>query len=445
MKKKLYFLFVFLILITSLVIWSKPLSLSTTRIAFKYLSEKSLGEPIDFESLKFEKGKVILSAPKLGMERRVLHQGGLYIEAEQAIISYDLDWFHKTLELNIDLKRPEIKVVKTKDAYKAIKKLFSGNIENFDIKTYFKVDKGILSLIDDSKVQNLNFNFETKEVAPSQVIAHLNLSEEDSHLKGFFHKKDDALDFKLDFEEVQVASLLSLSTFVLDLIEKPSLPIEDAEGLLHGSLSVLLLPGHLPMAQVKADVSQFQFKSPNKYLSARVPKLSLSLETLNRLNSQDPLTLEALIQNSFGSLYIPLGSNLSHELNETLIWEARELKGRMIFSKDQPSKFNFNGNLKVEGQESKVSLIGLGLLTSKRGEAQVVVQNMGDNESTIKLALNPSDQGRFKLSLGVENFKKSEVTLFKRLLDPLYPELKTIDLKEGQIDAQMRCLIEQKK
>lgn len=444
MKKKLYFLFVFLILITSLVIWRKPLSLSTTRIAFKYLSEKSLGEPIDFEALKFEKGRVILTAPKLGDERRVSKDGGLYLEAEKAIISYDLDWFHKTLELNIDLKRPDIKVVKTKDAYKAIKNLFSSKVAYIDIKTYFKVDKGTLSLIEDSKVQDLNFNFETKEVAQSQVIAHLNLSKEDSHLDGFFHKKEEGLDFKLDFEEVEVGSILSMSDYVLDLIGKPTLPLEDAKGLLHGSVSVLLQPGHLPMAQVKADVSQFQFKSPDRYLSAQIPKLFLSLETLNKVSSQESLTLESLIQNSFGSLYIPTGSNLSHQLNETLIWEAKDLKGRLIFSKDQPSKFNFDGNLKVEGQESQVALIGLGHLTSPRGEAQVVIQNVGDEESTIKLSLNPSDQGRFKLSLGVKNFRESEMILFKRLLDPLYPELKTIDLKEGQIDAQMRCLIEQR-
>lgn len=448
MKKKLYFIFAFLILATSLVVWREPLSLNVTRLAFKYWSQKSFGEPLYFEKLKLERGKIILFEPKLGNELLTLDRGGLYLDASKAILSYDLNWLHKSLEIKIDLKEPNVKVVKTPEAYAIIQKLFKRKLNLFEVKASLRIDQGKLSLIDDSNIQKLDFNFEMKEISPGQEITHLSLLEGSSYVKGFIHRIKDNYDCKLDLEAVELSSLYTLANYSLDLIGKETIPSVETGGQLHGSLDLVFLPSHLPILHSRMEVHQFKMKNENQDFIAKAPKLSISVETLNRIHHQPHLTIEEklneLIQNSFGSLSLPINSEIVFYSNKSEILRANKLRGKILFANRNPSKFNFEGEVEQSGQCTQFSMDGQGYFTNPRGDIQVKFQNKQERQAGLRISLDPQPNDLYKVFAQVENFTLPEISIFKTLFDPLYPEIKTLDFKEGQVDAKMHLFMKKR-
>ncbi|MCH9633355.1 MAG: hypothetical protein S4CHLAM7_00800 [Chlamydiae bacterium] len=447
MQKKLYFLFVFTVALTSLFLWRKPLTLSVTRLAVNFISEKSLGKRIDFESLKFEKGRIVLIAPEFGGELDTFEAGGLFLKANKAIINYDLSWLHKSLKLEVELVDLHCKVVKKEQTYDAIKNLFSSKINFIQIKTLCKIDKGQIELIEEDQIERLNFSVEMAQVAASN-ITHFTFYDNQSLVKGFLQKKEDSLECKIELDELEARSLIKTTNYVFNLLEINPLPIQDATGKIRGSVSMLFLEGYLPMTRANLEIAQLDFKDFISNLNGTIPNISISLETLNRV-SPSQLTpqsvVTSLLQNSYGSIAISQGASLHQKLLNETNWEFENLKGKLTFSSEKPSKLNLEGHLKVQDQKAEIDLNGAGLFTLPRGDLQVSIKNFDKQESLLNLSINPQGDHKLKVSMGISHFNESEMILVKPLLSYLYSDLNVLDFYKGELDAQLFCILEKGK
>ncbi len=447
MKKKYYVIFVACMMLTSFYIWHKPLGFSLAKVGLNTIAQKTWGEPFTFKKIEWEKGRITLVEPRLGTESSFLKEGGLSIEAPKASLFYEVNWLHKKLELRIEIPKSIVKLTRSEKTYESLKKIFKSRSKIVDLKTYLTLDQGHLVLIDPNQTKILDFNFEKKEINSDQEITHITVWDESSYLKGIIHQIKETYDCKIDFDRVKLKSMKHILNFGLEIAGKKEVNQVDLQGLLSGSLDVVLLKGYLPLIHSKLEIQQLDIKSREENYSGKVPKLFLTFETPNRIDDVPNQNWERkifhLLEYGNGSISIPIYSefNLS-EKNKGLL-KGQNLKGKVIFSHRGPSKLNLDGAIRFSDQLSQIALEGQGSFLAQRGDIQVHLNHELGQKATLNLSIDPQPGGVRKISATFDEFKKSEVQLLKELIAPVFPQVEKMDLDAGNIAAKLHLYLNQ--
>lgn len=447
MKKKYYVFACACMMLTSFYIWRKPLSFSFAKVGLNTIAQKTLGESFTFKKIEWERGRITLVEPRLGSESKLLKEEGLFIEAPKASLFYHINWLHKKLELRIEIPNSSVKLYRSEKTYESLKKVFKSRSKILDVKTYLTLDQGQLILIAPSQVKILDFNFEKKELNSDQEITHITLYDGSSYLKGIIHQIKETYDCKIDFDRIKLRSLKELINFGLKISGKREFDQVDLEGVLSGSLDLVLLEGYLPLIHSKLEIQQLDIQAQRERYSTKVPKLSITFETPNRIDDQPSLNWERkifhLLEQSEGFISLPIYSEFTlSEQNKELL-KGQNFKGKMMFSHRGPSKLNLDGTIRFSDQLSHIALEGQGSFLAQRGDMQIRLNHELGEEANLNLSIDPQPEGIRKVSATFDEFKKSEVQLLKELIAPVFPEVQKIELAGGNIAAKLHLYLNQ--
>lgn len=449
MKKRIYFLFVILALLTSVVVWRKPLTYQMVCLGFKYFTEKSIGEKISFHNFHLEKNQITLIDPKIGSQSKSAKNGGTFIEADEAVIAYDIDWFARKIKVDLNLKRPKIYLVKTVSYKPSLKGFISDKKGLFEIRTSLTVDEGEFQLIDKTSheevlTQKIQFEADTELADENQMAFVIKLTQNESRAKSFISLKDDQMSFKVDLEDVGVSKLHDILCFWTSTQLKDERSLNCKSGALSGSLDLQIKKAQLPELETRLEVKDLCLNDKKTLISTDIPTALLEIKTACLLSENKDYSLkemlEALIESSNGVIDIPYGAEILYQKNELEILRSPDMKGQIKLTKDQPTTIHFEGDISNAGQKSRFTLDGSGLLTMLKGELDIKMRHDFLPEAKLRLSLDPYGINQHKLYGQMTHFSHKEVHFIQKLLMPFYPTLQSIDLQNGNLSSNFQCL-----
>ncbi len=450
MNKRLYFLFIFLVLLTSVFIWRKPIAFHTTRLGFKYFSEKTFGEKVSFHDFELKKNKLILIEPKLGSKNRAVKKGGVYLEAESATIDYQIDWFKRSIKLALNLQKPKIHVIKTTTFKPTLKGLFKESVW-FQVQATFKIEAGKLELIDKTSSseilsQNFQFDAESQEISPSYSMICGKFFQGASSYDAAVSLKESSTSFNLDLKDTQVSELQDMLNFWASSLSKQERSLNCSKGMINGSLSVSIVDNYMPLLESKFEVRELHLDDKKTLLSVHVPKAMIDLKTTEVINEKQDYTFKDLlgiwIDSSQGAIKIPYGAQVLYQKNKFEILKSKDMKGQITFNQKEPLRLHLEGNVTTGDRQSLLILEGSGYLKMFKGDLEVRMKNHFKDEARIRCSVDPSALNQHKFYAQITNFSEEEAEFVQQLLMPFYPEAKAIEIQKGRLDANFRCTLQ---
>lgn len=451
MKKGYIFLFIFLVLVTSVFVWRKPLSYQATKLAFKYLTEKALGEKISFHDFELEKNKITLIEPKVGSKVKALENGGSFLEAEMAQIEYEIDWFSRNVKASLSLQKPKMTFVKTPTHYPSLNSLFSA--EDGAIKTRVSLDVkgGEIELIDRASSveiisQAFDFEANTELMSETQSVYIFNFYQNDAHCKSFINIKQQMAHFRFDIKNIQFKELQQTLDFWASTKLKEEKSLNFKNGVLSGGIDLNLLKDHLPSLDANLVVKDLHLDDKKTLLNALLPQASIAIKSPHiALESKKPSFregLEMMVEETDGVVEIPKGAELLYVKNNVDILKSPDMGGKITLKKHTPTTLHLEGDVQSGEKTTHLTVNGSGLLNMIKGELEIKMKRGPEQTARLRASLDPYGSNQHKLYGQVEHFGYLEAEFIQQLLMPFFPEVKIFEIQKGFLDARFQCLFQ---
>lgn len=449
MKKGYIFLFVFLVLVTSVFVWRKPLTYQATKLSFKYLAEKSFGEKISFHDFELKDRSITLIEPKIGSKVKALEKGGSFLEAEVAQIQYEIDWFSRQVKASLNLQKPKITFVKTPEYQPSLKSLFSS--EQGAIKTQISlgIEGGELELIDrasslDVISQSFKFEADTELMSETQSAFVFSFYQNDAHCKSFVNIKQQTLHFKFELNNIEFKELQQTLDFWTSTKLKEEKSLNFNTGIFSGVIDLNFLKEHLPSFDANLSVKNLYLDDKKTLLNALVPQASVALKTphIRLENKKASLRegIEMMVEETDGVVEIPKGAELLYVKNNIDILKSPDMGGKITLKKNQPTTLHLEGDVHSGEKTTHLTVNGSGLLNMIKGELEIKMKRGPQEPARLRASLDPYGSNQHKLYGQVEHFGYLEAEFIQQLLMPFFPEVKIFDIQKGFLDARFQCL-----
>lgn len=436
LKKKVWIGIVCIFLVALFFSVRKPLERKFFSLAVHTVSKKALGDSILVSSIKQTPGSLVLENLTFGQNNHAID-----MSAKSLTIFYEIDWWHRRIELELEFDTPDITLKKCEQLKEELAQILVGKIEWLDIRLSIRAKSGKLLLKDGENQLDFPIHLETKQISQDQSIAHFSSYKEDASLKCYLNTQGESHDLKIAFDQLDLEELLNLSRFIAPLIDKQELKIEKIAGKVKGSLETFYAPNQFPIAKLRLEGVGINFSKQEEAIVGQIPHLLISSESLNQA-LKEPLTdfreaFHLVIRNSAGTLKLPKGA-LIQDMNGR--WQAGNVHGTMNFHTQKTSLVELFGVFETEDQGVDFKLKGQGYLWNPKGDLSLTfVQNQAE-DSKIKLSLSPLSQNRYKLMGQIENFSTKEICGVQKAFGNFSSLLDTFTFQSGHLDLRLSSI-----
>lgn len=448
MRRQYYILFFCVVLLSSALIWRKPLTCHLAQFCFKQAVERSTGHRLAFDQFVLEKNRIVLSHPSLNDKNRVHEKGGIYLCAQSATLDYDFNFLKKKIKVEIELIDPLIDVVKTAQFQPSLSALFHSKKSRFDVKLGCRTQQGELKLIDKVNpraacIQEIGFCVDSRLFHENQLAVELCLFQGSSQCKSLINIREKKVDYKLNLDHFALKDAQNMIFFWLTERSQKNRSLNFSNGVVDGSIECRFIPDHLPLIEVDLDMEHIQLDDQKTLLSTYIPKAQAHLKTPLLFKEKRGYLIyevaEILVDNCQGIIEVPQGAQIVYQKNQVEILKSPNMKGKIVFEDQKPAQFSFEGLITSKNKELELKLEGALYSMTAKGDFNLRLKGPNQEAAHLRCLIDSLGPRQHKLYAQISHFNKEGVEVIQQLLSPFFPNLKEVELIDGTLQAYLRA------
>ncbi len=458
MKKKLLTIFCILFGLALIIffLWRPFCTYAADHVLRSYC-ETAFGKRLSFESLELKNGKILIKKPLLGQLKDIGVQSGYYLQAEEVLIDYELDWLNWVLDTHVQISKPNLSIVKKGKGLPNFILQAKNRFAGLNIKEKFAVNDGVVELIDISGEcpvkQMIYFKIDGTECDIGKIrvdLGYQNNLEEDNTFKVFINKKVKDFVVSCSLNQLQCRDITKTMAF---LGGKSRLILDRWNflyGTVNGAFSLKFHSGKLPSMEGHLDYKDLRIAHTSLSLECFVPGIALSFQEGlgSKIDQSLPfgktLITEMLLKNN-GSLVIDKGASVTFHYDDSK-WGATGLRGKIDFTSENPSSIFLEGQFVNQMEVSDLIVEGKGFFLDQPGfpigDLNLIIKDETNKHTHVRAMVDQVTPHQQNLHMQFSYLREKECRVIQDFLGSYYPDWQQLTIERGQFSAQLRMVIE---